>query len=298
MADKGTTLTPIFQFAKNNGLDEKEFFDFVKSKTGVDITPEHRETQGFLEKMFDEYADKKFKERPKRDIFTDKDKEYLEDDDKLDHEVVNDFSIDAIKDNFTPPGAKSKKKRMIRSKDKPEDIWDNEDTFKRFAITPYIKMQDDKDREQFWKEQKARSIDDLMNDKDYKDWYEFVGDEEDVKPNNVSWKSEYGESEGNPYADIDELIDKWDTNDNGEIEVDEIEKLKDDDDLEVENLKEKYTNSKPAREENVPGENYKRYPSLIKKKADDEFDEYLKDLDKYLSKNPKGREDIPATYKR
>lgn len=30
-------------------------------------------------------------------------------DDKLDHEVVNDFSIDAIKDNFTPPGAKSQK---------------------------------------------------------------------------------------------------------------------------------------------------------------------------------------------
>ena len=28
------------------------------------------------------------------------------DDDKLDHEVVNDFAIDAIKDNFTPPGAK------------------------------------------------------------------------------------------------------------------------------------------------------------------------------------------------
>ena len=114
------------------------------------------------------------------------------------------------------------KKRMIRSKDKPEDIWDNEDTFKRFAITPYIKQQDDKDREQFWKEQKARSIDDLMNDKDYKDWYEFVGDEEDVKPNNASWKSEYGEGEENPYADIDKLIDKWDTNGNGKIEVDEM----------------------------------------------------------------------------
>ena len=131
-------------------------------------------------------------------------------------------SLDAIKDNFTPPGAKGEKKRMIRSKDKPEDIWDDEDTFKRFAITPYIKQQDDKDREQFWKEEKARSIDDLMNDKDYKDWYEFVGDDEDVKPNNASWKSEYGEGEGNPYADIDELIDKWDTNDNGKIEEDEM----------------------------------------------------------------------------
>lgn len=88
MEDKGTTITPIFQFAKNNGLDEKEFFDFVKSKTGADITPEHGETQGFLEKMFDEYADKKFKERPKRDIFTDKDKKYL------DYEITNDKDVE------------------------------------------------------------------------------------------------------------------------------------------------------------------------------------------------------------
>lgn len=33
-------------------------------------------------------------------------------DDKLDHEVVNDFAIDAIKDNFTPPGAKSQKEEL------------------------------------------------------------------------------------------------------------------------------------------------------------------------------------------
>lgn len=32
--------------------------------------------------------------------------------DKLDHEVVNDFAIDAIKDNFTPPGAKSQKEEL------------------------------------------------------------------------------------------------------------------------------------------------------------------------------------------
>lgn len=70
------------------------------------------------------------------------------------------------------------------------------------------------------------------------------------------------------------------------------------DDLEVENLKEEYINSEPSREENVPGEDYKRYPSFMKKKADDELDAYLKDLDKYLSKNPKGREDIPVGYRR
>ena len=32
--------------------------------------------------------------------------------DKLDYEVVNDKSIDAIKDNFTPPGAKSQKEEL------------------------------------------------------------------------------------------------------------------------------------------------------------------------------------------
>lgn len=72
----------------------------------------------------------------------------------------------------------------------------------------------------------------------------------------------------------------------------------DDEDLEVENLKEKYTNSKSSREENEPGENYKRYPSFMKKKAGNELDEYQKDLEEYLSKNKKGREDIPVGYRR
>jgi hypothetical protein len=45
---------------------------------------------------------------------------FHEGDDKLDHEVVNDKSLDAIKDNFTPPGAKeegSPKERL-----NPEDL--------------------------------------------------------------------------------------------------------------------------------------------------------------------------------
>ena len=37
---------------------------------------------------------------------------FHEGDNKLDHEVVNDFAIDAIKDNFTPPGAKSQKEKL------------------------------------------------------------------------------------------------------------------------------------------------------------------------------------------
>lgn len=45
-------------------------------------------------------------------------------DDKLDHEVVNDFAIDAIKDNFTPPGAKSQKEEELPFTDEElEDIY-------------------------------------------------------------------------------------------------------------------------------------------------------------------------------
>ena len=43
-----------------------------------------------------------------------------EKEEKPDYEVVNDFSIDAIKDNFTPPGAKSQK-------EKNEDETDTDD---------------------------------------------------------------------------------------------------------------------------------------------------------------------------
>lgn len=41
--------------------------------------------------------------------------EEIKSNDKLDHEVVNDFSIDAIKDNFTPPGAKSKHEKVMEN---------------------------------------------------------------------------------------------------------------------------------------------------------------------------------------
>ena len=175
--------------------------------------------------------------------------------DKLDHEVVNDFAIDAIKDNFTPPGAKDK------------------NIGKRFKT----------------KLGNGYSIEEEISPTDYRVKYDdgkFDLLSKDLHNKNI----EQGFAE--------QLKDEIDTNDNGKIEKDEMEKRKDDDDLEVENLKEKYVNSKPSREENVPGENYKRYPSLIKKKADDELDEYLKDLDKYLSKNPKGRDDIPVTTRR
>ena len=96
--------------------------------------------------------------------------------DKLDHEVVNDKSLDAIKDNFTPPSAKD---------EDDEELYDQ-----------------------------MESMGDLPSD-----------------------------------MQIHKALKKADTNDNGEIEVDEME-------------------------------------------------DFQKSLDDYAKKNPKGREDIPATYKR
>lgn len=56
-------------------------------------------------KAFEDYCKSKGIEELDIDEFYNTLKDF-KNDDKLDHEVVNDFSIDAIKDNFTPPGAK------------------------------------------------------------------------------------------------------------------------------------------------------------------------------------------------
>ena len=176
--------------------------------------------------------------------------------DKLDYEVVNDKSIDAIKDNFTPPGAKKKMARKIRAKDEPDWVWDNEDVFRRFAGTPFVHMVDDKDRKETYDYYKKTPIEDLMKDKDIADWYEYVGDEEKVEPNNWATKELY--KGGNPYEDIEDMLDEWDkedvkdeidTNDNGKIE-------------------------------------------------EDEMADFQKSLDDYASKNKKGRDDIPVTTRR
>ncbi len=64
-------------------------------------------------KAFEEYCKSKGIEELDIDEFYDTLKDFKNKDDT--YEVVNDKSIDAIKDNFTPPGAKSQK-------DKDEDV--------------------------------------------------------------------------------------------------------------------------------------------------------------------------------
>ena len=186
--------------------------------------------------------------------------------DKLDYEVVNDFALDAIKDNFTPPGAK-KMKRKIRASDNPDWVWDNEDIAKRFMATPYLygnfsKDMSDEDKAELkksYQSYKKANIDDLMKSKDFQPFYEYVEEGEEVEPNNYTSKYLWGEDESkNDYANLDKLLDEWDkedvkeevdTNDNGKIEVDEM--------------------------------------------AD-----FQKSLDDYAAKNKKGRDDIPVTTRR
>lgn len=171
-------------------------------------------------------------------------------------------SLDAIKDNFTPPGAKGEKKRKIRASDNPDWIWDNEDVAKRFMATPYLnanysKDMSDEDKaalKENYKAYKKMSIDDFLKSKDFQPFYEYVGEDEEVEPNNYTSKSLYGDGEQNPYTDLDKLLDEWDkedidTNDNGKIE-------------------------------------------------EDEMADFQKSLDDYASKNKKGREDIPARYRK
>ena len=127
------------------------------------------------------------------------------------------------------------KKKRIRATDYPDWVWDDEKVVKRFMATPYLygnysKDMSDKDKEELKKDYqsyKNAKLDDLMKSKDFEPFYEYVEDEEDVKPNNYTSKSLWGEGEGNQFADLDKLLDEWDkedidTNDNGEIEVDEM----------------------------------------------------------------------------
>ena len=161
---------------------------------------------------------------------------------------------------------KKKMARKIRASDNPDWVWDNEDVAKRFMATPYLnsnysKDMSDEDKAELkesYKAYKKMSIDDFLKSKDFQPFYEYVEEDEDVKPNNYTSKSLYGESDQNPFVDLDKLLDEWDkedvkeeidTNDNGEIEVDEL--------------------------------------------AD-----FQKSLDDYASKNKKGRDDIPVTTRR
>lgn len=141
--------------------------------------------------------------------------------------------VGAITDE--PKTEESKKKRKIRASDNPDWIWDNEDIAKRFMATPYLnsnysKDMSDEDKaalKEDYKAYKKMGIDDFLKSKDFQPFYEYVEEDEDVKPNNYTSKSLWGEGEGNPYADLDKVLDEWDaedidTNDNDKVEVDEL----------------------------------------------------------------------------
>ncbi len=132
-----------------------------------------------------------------------------------------------------------KKKRKIRARDNPDWVWDNEDVAKRFMTTPYLnanysKDMSDEDKaalKEDYKAYKKMSIDDLLKSKDFQPFYEYVEEDEEVEPNNYTSKSLWGDGEQNPYTGLDKLLDEWDkeeikdtvdTNDNGEIEKDEM----------------------------------------------------------------------------
>ena len=138
--------------------------------------------------------------------------------DKLDYEVVNDKSIDAIKDNFTPPGAKGEEPTAYDLLELSEKVANEKDPIKKQALAgEYLQKRGGK--------QNALG-----------EW-EFEDEHGTYKP------TESGR------AVYSKLKDEIDTNDNGEIEVDEM--------------------------------------------AD-----FQKSLDDYASKNKKGREDIPARYRK
>ena len=238
---------------KHNGysvsrVEPKDLFDFVYENTNGN-------------KWDWEIAKKMFKEgKP----LTKEEYEKMKD---ADTKIVNDKSIDAIKDNFTPPGAKGKMARKIRASDNPDWVWDDEDVLKRFMATPYLngnfsKDMSDEDKAELkksYQSYKKANIDDLMKSKDFQPFYEYVEEGEEVEPNNYTSKYLWGEDESkNDYANLDKLLDEWDkedvkdeldTNNNGKIEVDEM--------------------------------------------AD-----FQKSLDDYAAKNKKGRDDIPVTTRR
>ena len=99
VADKNIPLDEILNIFEGYGYGKEEMQDFLDSDM-TDVSDAFPELKELL------YGKKREPKSP------------ASSDDKLDHEVVNDFAIDAIKDNFTPPGAKSQK----------EDVKDAVDT--------------------------------------------------------------------------------------------------------------------------------------------------------------------------
>ena len=111
--------------------------------------------------------------------------------DKLDYEVVNDKSIDAIKDNFTPPGAKGEEPTAYDLLELSEKVANEKDPIKKQALAgEYLQKRGGK--------QNALG-----------EW-EFEDEHGTYKP------TESGR------AVYSKLKDEIDTNDNGKIEEDEM----------------------------------------------------------------------------
>ena len=134
------------------------------------------------------------------------------------------------------------KTRKIRAKDDHSLVWDNEDLARRAIITPLL-HNDFKDRpedmKEYYKELMKLPIDQLVGHKDTAGSWEFVPEDEDATPNNWKWRDLYNND--SPYGnDLEDAIDEWekegeepkiekpevkdiDTNDNGKVEVDELD---------------------------------------------------------------------------
>ena len=220
-------------------------------------------------KAFENYCKSKGIEELDIDEFYNTLKDFKNKDDT--YEVVNDKSIDAIKDNFTPPGAKSKKMEedddykeyeKLVSKNKVTD----EDDFrigelarilgKKFGSFPGgAKIRNDKGITK--KRFDSVKLGDIM-----KSAYPGNSDVKIIKldPERLSFTGEYTTKDGNTettrlgvddfdWSHLEDFADAVDTNDNGKIEKDEM--------------------------------------------AD-----FQKSLDDYVAKNKKGRDDIPVTTRR
>ena len=156
--------------------------------------------------------------------------------DKLDHEIVNDKAIDAIKDNFTPLGAKGEKKMskrmfspdMLCPKCKEPMLYQAKGGIIKCSKCGNEVGEKELDTLDLYKSPNIEN-DDFDEDELY-DQMESMGD----MPSDMQ---------------LHNALKKADTNDNGEIEVDEM--------------------------------------------AD-----FQKSLDDYAAKNKKGREDIPARYRK
>lgn len=151
-------------------------------------------------------------------------------------------------------------------------------------------------------------------DKNGKDFRRFIREGDDLDSVLQALREEYPEYKGGGSTaqvaeegeDLDEWLKlpgkQWHKGVNDKLDNEVVN------DFAIDAIKDNFTPpGAKDEEENVPGENYKRYPSFMKKKIDtndngkievDEMADFQKYLDDYTKKNPKGREDIPATYKR